>query len=730
MQHRKIFGNRVISVLLQCTILLTTLCACGSGQAPVQKQQAAGTEEAAGQASTEMEAEDMAGQTSAGIAAVPGGDENIGRNPDEVPAEGNTGQTSAGMAAKDTTGQTSAEMAAVTDGDEDIEKILDGMSLEEKVGQMMIVSFRSMEETPGTAGGRRSIENPEEVSTVNITELNEEIRDCLKKYHFGGTLLFAENFVDPEQVLRLVSDIQAENQEGGGLPLIVSCDQEGGFITRMKFGTIGVGNMALAATGDPDNAKKMASVYGEEMGLLGINADLAPVVDINNNPANPVIGIRSFSDDPDMVSEYGLHYLDGLHEAGTMVSLKHFPGHGDTDTDSHTGFPCIHKSYEELKDFELIPFQKAIDAGADMVMTAHIQYPEIEDTTYISVSTGEQVYLPATMSRTIMTDILRDDMGFEGVCISDALDMAAITDHFSDEDVLTLTINAGVDLLILPCIYNRGLLEKTKELTDKAVELAEDGKIDMECIDKAVRRILTLKKKYDLLDDKDFTVTEEQVSAAVNGIRTEEHRKNEWEMAQQALTVLKNENGAFPAAMEAGQKAVILFSDNSASRAASGELARQILEENHFVPDKAEISIMVNTADNEEECVQAAVDADPLVLVYRTYSSGCLDPASEDGFSSAVFDRVIEERHAAGKKTILISAQLPYDAARFPEADAILLTYGSSIMRELPPASGADSGYMPNLPAAICACFGMGEAGGQVPVKIPELDENYHLIMP
>ena len=337
MQHRKIFGNRVISVLLQCTILLTTLCACGSGQAPVQKQQAAVTEEAAG--------------------------------------------------------QTSAEMAAVTDGDEDIEKILDGMSLEEKVGQMMIVSFRSMEETPGTAGGRRSIENPEEVSTVNITELNEEIRDCLKKYHFGGTLLFAENFVDPEQVLRLVSDIQAENQEGGGLPLIVSCDQEGGFITRMKFGTIGVGNMALAATGDPDNAKKMASVYGEEMGLLGINADLAPVVDINNNPANPVIGIRSFSDDPDMVSEYGLHYLDGLHEAGTMASLKHFPGHGDTDTDSHTGFPCIHKSYEELKDFELIPFQKAIDAGADMVMTAHIQYPEIEDTTYISVSTGEQVYL-------------------------------------------------------------------------------------------------------------------------------------------------------------------------------------------------------------------------------------------------------------------------------------------------------------------------------------------------
>ncbi len=165
----------------------------------------------------------------------------------------------------------------------------------------------------------------------------------------------------------------------------MTVDQEGGNVARIGFGTSGIGNMALAATGDPSNAKEMAELYGKEMGLLGINTDFAPVVDVNNNPNNPIIGIRSFSDSPKMVAEYGISYIEGLHETGTIATLKHFPGHGNTDTDSHTGFPLIDSTYEELKEFELIPFQKTIDAGADMVMTAHIQYPQIEKETYTSI---------------------------------------------------------------------------------------------------------------------------------------------------------------------------------------------------------------------------------------------------------------------------------------------------------------------------------------------------------
>ena len=602
-----------------------------------------------------------------------------------------------------------------TADDADIDAILAGMTLEEKVGQMMLVSFRVWKEVPA-----EGVENTEEPEAVNITELNDEIRACLRDYHFGGTLLFAENCRDAEQVVRLVADLQAVNQAGGGLPLLVAADQEGGTVSRLGFGTTGVGNMALAATSDPENARSMAAIHGEELGLLGINTDFAPVMDVNNNPNNPVIGVRSFSDAPETVSEYGLAFLEGLRGAGTIAVLKHFPGHGNTGVDSHTGLPLIDRSRDELKAVELAPFQAAIDAGADMVMTAHIQYPQIEAGTCVSVATGEEIHLPATMSRAILTDLLRGEMGFTGVVVSDALDMAAISDHFTDEDTLRLTINAGVDMLILPLITDTNLFQRNKDMVDTAVRLVRDGEIDEAKIDEAVRRILTLKQKHGLLDAADFTVTDEQVAAAVTGVGSEAHRHAAWELARKANTLVKNENGAFPIHMGESETALILFADSCASRAGTGELVKQLLG------DAGEaITSMANTADNGEDCLRAAAEADHVVLVSRAYNSACLDPGTDDGFSTAVFDQIIEARHADGKPVIVVSCQLPYDAARFPEADAMLLTYGSSVMRAVPPESGEGSGHAPNLPAALCACFGMGGADGRLPVSIPSLDANY-----
>ena len=244
--------------------------------------------------------------------------------------------------------------------EDDIEAILSGMTLEEKVGQMMIVSFRVWKEMPeGGSEGNQTVENAEEeIPAVNVTELNDPIRQSLADYHFGGTLLFAENCRDAEQVARLVADLQATNQAGGGLPLLVCADQEGGSVARLGFGTTGPGNMALAATGDPENARTMAAIYGTELSLLGINADFAPVIDVNSDPNNPVIGIRSFSDDAGVVSQFGGAYIDGLHSTGTIATIKHFPGHGNTDTDSHTGLPLIDRSYEELRALDLIPFSR------------------------------------------------------------------------------------------------------------------------------------------------------------------------------------------------------------------------------------------------------------------------------------------------------------------------------------------------------------------------------------
>ena len=586
--------------------------------------------------------------------------------------------------------------------------ILSAMTLREKAAQMMLPAFRTWKEGDADA--------------VKVTELNEEIRAMLAREHFGGVLLFGENFSNAEQTLRLIADMQEVNQSGGGVPMLIAVDEEGGNVARLSYGVIGVSNMALGATGDPENARIMAGIHGEEIGLLGINVNFAPVMDVNSKAANPVIGIRSFSDGAQTVAEYGKAYIQGLHDAGIMATMKHFPGHGNTDTDSHTGFPVIDSTYEELLVNELIPFKAGIDAGAELVMTAHIQFPQIETETYTSISTEEQVYLPATMSRTILTDILRGDLGFEGVIVSDDLEMAAVAKNFSTEDTLRLAINAGVDLLILPSVYDIDSFHQIETMLDTAVRMVESGEIDEARINESVLRILTLKQKYGLLKQKDFSVTEEKIAAAKGTIGSDAHRDAEWKIAEKALTLVKNENGAFPLNLKAGDKTLILFADSCASRVGAGDLAVKLLKEKQALPEGAEIVVMKNTADNAEACVEAAKDADHVILVHRVYAIACLNPATGDGFSSGTFDKVIEAVHAMGKTVIVVSCQLPYDAARFPDADAILLTYWSSAMRELPKEG---SFWSPNLPVGLLSCFGLYSAEGKLPVNIPALDDSY-----
>ena len=598
---------------------------------------------------------------------------------------------------------------AAADGENGIEMLLSRMTLREKAAQMMLPAFRTWKEG--------------DADPVNVTELNGEIREMLAREHFGGVLLFGENFVDAGQTLRLVADMQMANQSGGGVPMLIAVDEEGGNVARLNYGVIGVSNMALGATGDPENARIMAGIHGEEIGLLGINVNFAPVMDVNSNAANPVIGIRSFSDGAATVAEYGKAYIQGLHEAGIIATVKHFPGHGNTDTDSHTGFPVINSTYEELLANELIPFKAGIEAGADMVMTAHIQFPQIETETYTSVSTGEKVYLPATMSRTILTDILRGDLGFEGVIVSDDLEMAAVAQNFTTEDTLRLAINAGVDLLILPSVFDMDTFHEIEAALDMAVRLVESGEIDESLINESVRRILTLKQKYGLLEQTDCgAVTEEQIAAAQAGIGSQAHKDTEWQIAEKALTLVKNEKGAFPLNLQAGEKTLILFVDSCASRVGAGDLAAKLLEEKQALPEGAEIVTMKNTADNEGACIEAAKNADHVILVHRVYSIACLNPATGDGFSSGAFDKIIEAVHEMGKTVIVVSCQLPYDAARFPEADAILLTYWSSIMWELPKEG---SSWSVNLPVGLLSCFGLYSAEGKLPVNIPALDDSY-----
>jgi len=599
---------------------------------------------------------------------------------------------------------------------DDIDSMLAGMSLRDKLAQMMFFCPRTWKEDAAS-----------DAPAENIRELNDYIRQYIADHRFGGILLYGENSADAEQVLRLVADMQSANRAGGGIPMLIAMDQEGGTVSRLGFGTSGTGNMTITATGDPENARAMGRVFGEEMALLGLNVDFAPVVDINDNPINPIIGVRSFGDDAAVVAEYGCAFMEGLQDTNTIASLKHFPGHGNTDIDSHTGLPLVNRSRDELMANELVPFKAAIDAGADMVMTAHIQYPQLETQTYKSITTGGQVYIPATMSRAILNDLLRGELGFDGVIVSDALDMKSISDNYAMEDVLAMAINAGVDMLIMPAMWEADMMNRIDAMLTRAVEMAEAGAIDRDRIDASVRRILVLKGKYGLLEKKDFTVTDEAVAAAVAGCGSAEHRKVAWDIACEALTLLKNENAAFPLSVQPGEKTLVLFT--AASRAGAAELSRRLLSETGALPEGATLEGMTIEPDSAEACMAAAKEADHVLIVSRAWSSGSLDPATKDGFPVGVANRVIDELHAAGKTAIVISCQLPYDAACYPEADAILLTYGSGPMKAAPTQeSGEGSAWVPDLPAGICAAFGAVEQpSGRLPVNLPKLDGDYHL---
>lgn len=597
-----------------------------------------------------------------------------------------------------------------------IGEIIAGMSLPEKVGQLVIADFRNWNDHP----------EDEASEAVPVTELREELRDMIRRDTFGGIILFAENCSENEPMMKLINQMQEANLDSDAahkVPLLIAIDQEGGSVVRLGQGTNWIGNMALAATGDPENAREVGNRIGEELSALGVNTDFAPVVDVNSNPSNPVIGVRSFSDDPDTVAAFGTHFLQGLQDAGTISSLKHFPGHGDVAVDSHTGFPMLDKSCEELKECELIPFQAAIDSGADMVMTAHIQYPQIETGTYTSVTTGEEVYLPATLSHRILTEILREDMGFDGVIVSDALNMAAIADNFDPKDIPAMALEAGIDMFLMPVpVGDAASLQKMDDFLEGICAQVEEGSIAESRIDESVRRILIMKENHGLLDadTAELVKTEEQIQAACELVGSQESHNEEWNLMQKAVTLLKAEEGLLPLHPAAGSRVLVLCS--SASRTNAIEYARQRLVEEGILPEDVAFDVMVYGADTREECLKAVDAADAVIAVSVVFSQAELDPRTESGAASTVLDEVIQAVHKQDKKLILVSAQLPYDTARYTDADAVIVNYGSRPMNELPQGKQV---FSVNLPAAICGIFGEYEFTGKLPLDIPAMDEEY-----
>ena len=252
------------------------------------------------------------------------------------------------------------------------------------------------------------------------TEIPDELRELVRHYRIGNVILFRRNTDTAAQTRRLCAEIRELILKETGYPPFIMIDEEGGMVTRMPRDIAPMpGNMAVAATGDPENAYTAARITARRLRRLGVNFNLAPVLDINSNPANPVIGVRSFGDTAERVITYASQAIRGYGEERFLCCGKHFPGHGDTATDSHLGLPRVGKTAEELRKTELKPFAAAVREGIPAIMTAHILYPEIEPEA-----------LPATMSRRIMTGLLREELGFEGLILSDCLTMNAIREHY------------------------------------------------------------------------------------------------------------------------------------------------------------------------------------------------------------------------------------------------------------------------------------------------------------
>ncbi len=578
------------------------------------------------------------------------------------------------------------------------ETILAGMSVEEKIAQMLMPSFRYY---PDENGERQ-----------NVTALPADVAAVLEKHGFAGVVLFSQNTADTAKAVKLVDDMQKANAAGRNrTQLLIAIDQEGGRVTRLGHGTQMPGNMALGAANDTAVTAAAASVIGQELMSMGVNFNFAPVLDVNSNPANPVIGTRSFSDDASIVAAQGVSYMRALQDSGAISTLKHFPGHGDTATDSHTGLPLVDRSYEELKARELIPFRAAIDAGAEAVMTAHIQYPQIETGKYTSKLTGERVCLPATLSGTILTDILRGDMGFDGVVITDAMDMDAVAKHFDPYDAAKLAIEAGVDIVLMPADTStpEGLAGLDAYI-QKLAGFVKSGEISEEKVNAAVLRVLRLKEAHGLT--KAYAGVDADASKTVGSAA---HHETEWELTKKTVTLVKNENGTLPLTRENQKIAVLTAYDNEVL---SMEYAIGRLRDEGKLARGTEITVQSIQKKTAEEAIACAAGAEHVVIITELGSAAGLN-----NDTAKTVDALIESVHRSGGDAIILSCSLPYDAARYQAADAIVLAWSARGMSEDPRVTdGAAAQYGPSMPAALYLMLSPDETpAGTLPVDVPKL---------
>ena len=359
---------------------------------------------------------------------------------------------------------------------DEILETISNMSLDEKIGQLVISGFYG-------------------------TTLDENILKLIKEDKISGVILFNRNVKDSSTLLSLNNSLK-ESNKNNKLPLFISVDEEGGLVTRMpkdikRLPT----NKYIGSLNNKDLSYKVGEILGEQLSYFGFNMNFAPVLDINSNPNNPVIGDRSFGNNKDTVAILGTSTMKGIQSKNIISVVKHFPGHGDTSVDSHVNLPVVNYDINRLNSFEFVPFKTAIQNGADAVMVGHILLPKI-DSKY-----------PSSMSYEIVTNILRKDLGFNGLVVSDDMTMGAITKNYSIEESSIKAINAGVDLLLVCQKY-----ENTENVLKALKEAALNGTISKERLDNALYNIISIKKKYLLNKEYDNDITIDGINQKITNL--------------------------------------------------------------------------------------------------------------------------------------------------------------------------------------------------------------------
>lgn len=468
-------------------------------------------------------------------------------------------------------------------------------------------------------------------------EMSPEFIRLVREYKLGNVILFQHNVESMEQLRQLCREIQGLIRKETGHSAFITIDQEGGVVTRLPGDGCNVpGAMAVAATGQPENARTLAKITANELKYLGVSFNLAPVMDINNNPQNPVIGVRSYGDTAETVTRFGVETVKGYQEGNMLACAKHFPGHGDTNVDSHLGLPVIDKSLEELEELELKPFRAAIENGIPAVMSSHILFPKLEP---------EQV--PCTMSKRIITGILKEKLGFQGLVLSDCMEMDAIQKYYGTAKGVAAAMEAGVDMVFVS--HSADLLEESFQEVYKAVE---EGRLSKEEMEKTAAKIQTYKEKY---------LSKWQTEQGCS----EEERQQEREIRRKSITLTQGEIFSLGEAPFftgcAGYRATQVSNEKQMSEAFAEYLAKRL-------GGKAFVTSKNPNSEERKKALLLAKGASSIVV--GTYN-GHLQPEQKE---------LIKELERLGCPVMAIALRNPYDLFDLPERVTGIAAWDNSPM--------------------------------------------------